>query len=81
MSQLDLTLSIDNYIVRFGLNLKEIRQSRGLSQAEMALRLDMTRQRLCKIEQGKYSLRMESVVKIACLLEVEITELLPTFNE
>lgn len=81
MKESDLTLEIEYYILRFGLRMKEIRTEKGWTQSEMAKNLRMTRQRISKIEQGKYSFRIETLVRIARLLDLEITELMPTFKD
>lgn len=60
----------------FNENLKTIRKSKGLSQEEMASRLNVVRQTVSKWEKGLSVPDAEMLIKIADLFEVSVNELL-----
>lgn len=55
----------------FGYNIKRLRKSKGLSQMELANRLDMHFTFISDIENGKKWVSPETIAKIASLLNVE----------
>lgn len=59
-------------------NLKAIRKSKGLTQEETAVRLHVVRQTVSKWEKGLSVPDAETLVKIADLFEVSVSELLGT---
>lgn len=59
-------------------NLKAIRKSKGLTQEETAVRLHVVRQTISKWEKGLSVPDAETLVKIADLFEVSVSELLGT---
>ncbi len=46
-------------------NIRSLREAEGLTQAELARRIGVTRQTLIAIEQGKYSPTLELAFQIA----------------
>lgn len=46
-------------------DIRELREAAGLTQAELARRIGVTRQTLIAIEQGKYSPTLELAFQIA----------------
>ena len=54
--------------------INELRQSAGLSQAELARRIGMTRQTVNAIEGGKYSPSLEAAFLIARVLQHPLEE-------
>lgn len=59
-----------------GRNLKRIRGERGLSQEGLAHRALLSRDLICKLEQGRRSsCRITSLMRLANSLDVELTEL------
>ena len=54
-----------------GMLIRSIRRSRGLSQDQLAQRLDVSRAWIVQIEQGKPSVRLDLVLRV--LNELEIT--------
>lgn len=60
---------------KFGNRVKELRQSRNLSQEKFALQIDMDRTYIASIESGKRNVSLENINKIACGLEIPIAEL------
>lgn len=58
--------------------LKVLRAERSWSQAELALRLDVSRQAVNAIETGKHDPSLQLVFRIARLFEMPIEEI---FND
>ena len=55
--------------------IRRLRFENGeMTQAELAARIDMTRQTVIAIEQGKYSPSLEAAFKIADAFGVTITD-------
>ena len=57
-------------------NLKQLRKSRGLSQEELAIRLNVVRQTISKWEKGISVPDADMLIKIADIFEVSVSELL-----
>jgi putative transcriptional regulator len=55
--------------------LKVLRAERNWSQAELALRLDVSRQAINAIETGKHDPSLQLVFRIARLFEMPIEEI------
>lgn len=56
-------------------SIRELRSRRdGMTQAELADRLGVTRQTIIAIEKGKYSPSLEMAFQIAAVFEVELGE-------
>lgn len=58
-----------------GMRIKEIRQSRKISQDKLSEKLDIDPKYLSRIEVGKATPSLDLLVKVACLLNVELKEL------
>jgi putative transcriptional regulator len=54
--------------------LREIRERSGLTQAEVAARIGVTRQTLIAIEQGKYSPTLELAFRLCNVYGVRIDD-------
>lgn len=63
-----------------GKNIKQYRQLKGLSQEELAEKLDVSQQTMSKIERGINFLTSETLEKISNILGVKISELF-TFED
>lgn len=65
--------------IYIGQRIKEIREAKGLTQAELAEKAGIIRSNLTRIESGKYSTGIDIVGKIAevldCHLEIEAPEI------
>ena len=57
-------------------NLKQLRKSKGLSQEELAIRLNVVRQTISKWEKGISVPDADMLIKIADIFEVSVSELL-----
>lgn len=60
---------------KLGLRIKELRESRNLSQLKLAEILNMEASNLSKIERGIQIPKEESLIKISKALEIEIKDL------
>ncbi|MFL0269359.1 helix-turn-helix domain-containing protein [Candidatus Clostridium radicumherbarum] len=60
----------------FNVNLKTIRKSKGLSQEELAIRLNVVRQTISKWEKGLSVPDAEMLIRIAEVFETSVSELL-----
>lgn len=59
-----------------GLRIKEIRKKRGMSQAELAAKADISLPHISEIELGKSSMRLSSFIRIVEALNVSSDYLL-----
>lgn len=59
-------------------NLKSFRKSRGITQEELATRLNIVRQTISKWEKGLSVPDSDMLIRIAEILEVNVSELLGT---
>lgn len=61
---------------KIGLNILFYRRLRNFSQEELADRAGMSRSRLSAIERGNVTLTLETLLKLANELEVEVVKLI-----
>lgn len=54
--------------------VRELRTARGLTQAQLAERLGVTRQTVIAVEQGRYSPSLELAFQIALILDTSIDQ-------
>lgn len=60
----------------FGENLKTLRKNKGITQEELAARLNIVRQTISKWEKGQSVPDAEMLVKLAEIFEVPVSQLL-----
>lgn len=60
---------------RFGRRLRELRQSRGLSQEELAFRAGLHRTYVSSAERGERNVSLVNLDKLATALEVDMCDL------
>lgn len=60
----------------FGENLKTLRKNKGITQEELAARLNVVRQTISKWEKGQSVPDAEMLVKLAGIFEVPVSQLL-----
>ena len=65
-----------NILKIFGFNLKVLRMKNGLTQFQLAEKLNVHEKHICKIETGKQNVTLKTLEKIAKALEVEPSILL-----
>lgn len=61
---------------RVALNIQDLRRERGLSQEELALRAEVNRGYMGKLENAKYAASLDMLEKIARALNVDPSALL-----
>lgn len=61
-------------LLPFTNRVKELREQLGVTQAELAEKIGMTRQTVIAIEQGKYSPSLEAAYRIARVLKMPLTD-------
>jgi transcriptional regulator with XRE-family HTH domain len=62
-------------LIKFGLNVREIRAEKGLSQEELAYKADMHRTYIGMIERAEKNITLLNIQKIANALELKIQDL------
>lgn len=68
----------DPVVALFGQKLKEIRTSRGLTQAQLAEEAQVTTSYITRLENGTSAPGIDLVARLAKALGAEIADLLPT---
>ena len=76
-----MKLVLSNARTLFATRLKEIRQSRGLSQEGLADRAGLHRTYIGSVERAERNVSIDNMERIARALEVDITELLRSDRE
>jgi len=69
-------MDFNEAIAKIALNIKIERIKRGLTQAELAERVNVHEKYIGKVETGKQNLTVKTLVKIAQALEVELNTLI-----
>lgn len=64
---------------RFGEHLRKLRESKGLTPAELARRCFMERSNIARIEMGRMNPSLFILKKLSEALEIEMEELLKGF--
>ncbi len=67
----------DEFLKQLGLNLKRVRQEKGISQYKLGLETETDASYIRKIERGKQNLTILSLLNIAKVLDINIIEVLP----
>jgi len=62
--------------MNFGERIKELRESQGLLQRQLAASLEIDTPMFSKIERGERRAKREQVLKLAELLQIDVNELL-----
>ena len=65
----------DDVLRDLGRRVAELRATRGLTQEKFAEEADITAQYLQRVEAGRENLTVRSLVRLAALLHVSITDL------
>ena len=66
----------DSFIKAFGINLRSIRTSKGISQEDLADKADLTLSQVGRIERGVINTSISMIFALATALEIEPWELL-----
>ena len=65
----------EDLLIAFGKRLKEIRESKGISQEKLALKADLTQSQIYRIEKGLINTTISTALHIAEHLDVPFNEL------
>ena len=65
-----------NLLLTIGKNIRRIRKSKNLTQADLAFKLDADTSKIGRTERGEYDFRISSLLVIATGLEVNICDLI-----
>ncbi len=61
---------------KVGLRIRELRESKGLSQLDVAVLCDSDKTAISRLEAGRTNATLKTFIKIARALDVELHELL-----
>lgn len=67
----------DPIVARFGRRLREVQVSRGLTQAQLAEKAEVTVSYITRLESGSYAAGIDLVQRLAAALGVTAADLLP----
>ena len=65
----------NDFNIKLGLRIRELRIAKGLTQSELADLLEMERSNLTRIEGGKQAPNYENLIKLSSILNVEIKDI------
>lgn len=71
-------MKIENLYKEIGQNIKKIRQTKKLSQAEVAIKLGLERTSVTNIENGKQRITLHSLYELCDLLGADIFKVIPS---
>ncbi|OOR98975.1 hypothetical protein B0187_06870 [Haemophilus paracuniculus] len=58
-------------------NIRDFREDRGLTQAQMAEKLNLSVEGYAKIERGSSQVKIDRLEQIACVLGISVADLIP----
>ena len=73
---MNIDLSKQELLKKFGLNVKFARMRKGLTQEQLAEKMDISWTYIAKIETGRINMSLGKILEIAKTLEVDINKLL-----
>ena len=59
-----------------GLNIRKYRNTKNLTQKDLAIALDCTYEYICHVEKGQMSISLRKLFQIADVLEVKMSDLI-----
>lgn len=68
-------------LVKFGLEIKKARELRGVSQGKLAQELNLSRISINNYEQGKQAPNLDTAIKIALYLDINLGDLVKEVGE
>ncbi|WP_053961256.1 helix-turn-helix domain-containing protein [Sulfobacillus thermosulfidooxidans] len=66
---------------RIGHRIRELRESHGLTQGQLAEQVNLTRTSIVNIEQGRQKVMIHTLYQLAMVFNVPVADLLPAFDE
>ena len=73
---MNIDISKNELLKKFGLNVKFARMRKGLTQEQLSEKLDCHVTYLAKIETGKINMSLGKILELSKTLEVDINKLL-----
>ena len=73
---LNFTQSMHDFAEQLGVRIQTIRSAKGISQTELARRINLTRPYLSRIERGLFNMRLDTMEEICRGLVIQPEELL-----
>ncbi|MBO6087090.1 helix-turn-helix transcriptional regulator [bacterium] len=73
---MNIDISKQELLKKFGLNVKFARMKKGLTQEQLAEKMDISWTYLAKIETGKINMSLGKILELSKTLEVDINKLL-----
>lgn len=73
---MNIDISKEELLKKFGLNVKFCRMKKGLTQEQLANLMNIHLTYLAKIETGKINMSLAKVLELAKALEIDINKLL-----
>lgn len=70
----------DDFIKVLGFKVKKLRKEQGLSQEQLAEKIDKSVDTVSNIERGKVAPRLDTALEIATALDVELFELFQVYD-
>ena len=65
---------MDNYVT--GSLIKKLREGKGMTQEELAEKVNITREHLGRLERGKYGCSIDLLIELSCALNASTDYLL-----
>lgn len=62
---------IKNYRLKLGDKIRQVREQRGYSQEQLADMMNINRSTISKIENGKFSITVDYLVRLSIFLDYE----------
>lgn len=59
-----------------GLKIKEVRKTKNMRQDDLAIKSNLSRTYICDIENGRYTPSLDTLLRLASVLEVPVTDLI-----
>lgn len=65
------------FLTSLGVNIKRLRKLRKITQLDLAVRMDNHPEQISRIERGMHNVTVCTLKKIAEVLEVSVSDLIP----
>lgn len=67
-------------LVKIGKKIRELRKQKGFSQEDFAARVQLGRSYTGRLERGEVNISIQTLIRIAFVLHVEVFELIPSLR-
>ncbi len=76
-----MDISEENFIINLGVNIRQLRERKSLSQQDLANDCNITKSQIARIERAKINTTVRTLIKIANALEMQPKDLLSFQNK